>query len=334
MKRRSSLVRAAKRVLKFRVVNLVALNGLKAILRLVGRESELAIRYFHPVGVVASRLPNGRILRLWTRADEFITTQVFWRGWDGFEPETTPVFWFLASQAQTTLDIGAHVGMLSLLAGHANPSGKVYSFEAFRPVFQRLEVNRSFNDGIRLECFQSSVSDAEGTVDFYYIEPEDGSLPSSSSLSRTFMERSLAFYGLPECRLRHIPVSVTTIDRFAQARSLPRVDLVKIDTESTEPAVLRGMLRVLRRDRPTLIVEILPNSETLQEIKALLTPLGYQYRRLVPMTDRARKIHEALTVVTGRVRGYDNYLFTTGDPDQIVREAHRTVWDQIEPRSD
>jgi len=293
---------------------------------LIGRQSEFAIRYLHPVGIVACKLPNGRKLRLETLADDIVTTQVFWRGWDGFEPETTPIFWYLASRAQATLDIGAHVGMLSLLAGHANPSGQVYAFEPFRPVYERLQANRRFNEGIGLECFHLAIGDEDRTLDFYYIEPEDGSLPSSSSLNRTFMERGLAFYGLPECRLKQTPVCVTTADRFAQSQGISRVDLVKIDTESTELAVLRGMVNILARDRPTLIVEILPSSETLQAIEALLIPLGYRHRRLVPITERARKIHQALEVFTGRVDGYDNYLFTTGDPEQVVNDAHRTIF--------
>jgi FkbM family methyltransferase len=35
-------------------------------------------------------------------------------------------------------------------------------------------------------------------------------------------------------------VSVVSLDRYVQERGLNGVDLVKIDTESTEPQVLRG----------------------------------------------------------------------------------------------
>jgi FkbM family methyltransferase len=40
-----------------------------------------------------------------------------------------PLFWRLACKARVTLDIGAHVGYYSVLAGMANPAGTVFAFE-------------------------------------------------------------------------------------------------------------------------------------------------------------------------------------------------------------
>jgi hypothetical protein len=79
------------------------------------------IKHLHRFGIVRSRLPHGRTLRLWSRGDDWIANQVHWRGWDGYEPETLPLFFRLAATARVTLDVGAHVGFFTLLAGHANP---------------------------------------------------------------------------------------------------------------------------------------------------------------------------------------------------------------------
>lgn len=54
-----------------------------------------------------------------------------------------------------------------------------------------------------------------------------------------------------------------------------RVSLVKIDAEGHEASILKGMMTLVRRDRPTLIVEagsgIVPEQ---------LDDLGYDSRRL------------------------------------------------------
>jgi len=52
---------------------------------------------------------------------------------------------------------------------------------------------------------------------------------------------------------------------------------VKIDVEGHEEAVLRGGFRVLRRDRPSLLIQIEErhNAGSLARIDAMLTELGY-----------------------------------------------------------
>ena len=90
--------------------NFLATGTVRAVLRATGLRSELVIKHLHRRGRVRCRLPNGRVLRLWSRADDWICTQVYWRGWAGYEPETTPLFFRLASRARFTLDVGAHVG--------------------------------------------------------------------------------------------------------------------------------------------------------------------------------------------------------------------------------
>jgi hypothetical protein len=62
----------------------------------MGRDFEVAIKHLPRTGPVRSRLPNGEVLRLWSRGDDWISNQVFWRGWSGYEPETTPLFFELA----------------------------------------------------------------------------------------------------------------------------------------------------------------------------------------------------------------------------------------------
>lgn len=318
---RHRLVCLAKAVRSSQPFNTLATTGVRAALRALGREPDAFVKHLHRVGGVSCRLPNGRTLRLWTRADDFIPNQLFWRGWRGHEPETASVLWHLASSARTTIDVGANVGVFALLAAHANPSGRVFAFEPFRPVFDRLEVNRARNDVPNLECVRVAVGEVEGTLDYYDLDFGNDDLPSSTSLSLEFMERSRLDRGLPESRLRRSPTTVLTLDAFAGERGIEDVDLVKIDTESTEPSVLRGMTNVLKRSRPNLIVEILPGLKTLPEIEMVLAPLGYRHCRLVPSSDRDKASHEAVGRITGRFDGFDNFLFSTGDPCEIVAKA-------------
>ena len=62
-------------------------------------------------------------------------------------------------------------------------------------------------------------------------------------------------------------------------------DLIKIDVEGAEPAVVRGMSRTLERHRPILIFELDdadPSAVEAQfvEMQTLLSDLGYGCERL------------------------------------------------------
>ena len=71
-------------------------------------------------------------------------------------------------------------------------------------------------------------------------------------------------------------VEVVEVDDFVDSHGLVGVDLIKVDTETTEAAVIRGMLRTLGRDRPAIVCEVL-DAEVGQALEALLRPLGYEF---------------------------------------------------------
>lgn len=278
--------------------NCVATGAVRGILQAAGLRSERVIKHLHRVGHVRSRLPNGQTLRLWSRGDDWVSNQVYWRGWAGYEPETVPLFFRLASRSQLTLDVGAHVGFFTLLAGHANSGGCVFAFEPMPAIYERLTYNVALNRLSNVECFASAVGDFDGQAEFYHVA--DG-LPSSSSLSREFMSSA----GGAICSSK---LPVLTLDQFVWGRGLGRVDLIKIDTESTEPQVLRGMTATLARDRPAIFCEVLQDRGSERPLEEILRPLGYRFYLLTPEGPELR----------GRIEGHPawlNYLFTAVDPE-------------------
>jgi FkbM family methyltransferase len=281
--------------------NYLATSAVRGMLGAAGVHSELVIKHLHRVGTVRSRLPNGRELLLWSRGDDWVSNQVYWRGWQGYEPETAPRFYRLASQSAVTLDVGAHVGFYALLAGHANPAGRVFAFEPLPPVFERLQQQVRRNRLANVTCVATAVGEADGTAEFYHVP---AGLPLSSSLSREFMSQ-----GAPVCSTT---VPVIALDRFLREQGVDRVDLLKLDTETTEVQVLNGMAETLRRDRPDLVCEVLPRPGVAEPLEALLGPLGYRYYHLTPSGPVLRR----------RLEGHPdwmNYLFTTLGPDEIPR---------------
>ena len=256
--------------------NFVMTSLVRSLCCSVGRTPEVIIRHLHRVGPVDVLLPNGRPLRLWSRADDWVSNQVYWRGWSGYEPETAPLFFEMAQRARLIVDVGAYVGYYSLLAAHANPEGLVLAFEPLPSNFSRLRSNVDRNCLANVRCVPAALGERDATGVLFHAAVD---LPCGSSLSARFA-------GQPD--LVGSEVRVLALDGYLGAAGLLGVDLVKIDTEGTEPEVLRGMRHTLSRDRPRILCEVLAGHGTGPAIERILQPLGYRYYLLTDTGPRER----------------------------------------------
>ena len=273
-----ALLRALKRLRVSQPFNAVATSALRALLGGSGLEWGLAVRHLHRVGTTRCRLPNGRTLRLWSRGDDWISNQVFWRGLKGYEPETVPLFFELASSSEVTIDVGAHVGFYTLLAAHANPAGRVFAFEPHPVAHERLLRNVALNGLSHVECVQAAAGARDGNADLFHVP---GGLPSSSSLCFDFMKS--------RGDVDRTRVDVVALDGFLEERRAGRVGLVKIDTEATEPDVLAGLAGRLRRDRPAIVCEVIKGRGAEEGLTAALHTLEYRFFLLTPDGPRSRE---------------------------------------------
>jgi FkbM family methyltransferase len=255
--------------------NLVATETARGMLRVLGARSDLVVRHLHRVGGVRCPLPDGRVLRLWSRGDDWVSNQVFWKGWTGYEPETVRPFYHAAARVPAVVDVGAYVGFFTLLAAHANPTARVFAFEPHPDVYPRLLRNVDLNEVGNVTCVAAAAGDRDGEAELVHVP---GGLPTSSSLSAEFMAVH------PDVVRTRVPV--VTLDGFLGARAVGSVGVLKIDTEGTEPAVLRGCARTLERDRPIIFCEVLEAAATARTLEDLLRPLGYRFSLLTPAGPR------------------------------------------------
>lgn len=280
--------------------NRLATSTIRTILSLGGVKSEFIIKHLHRIDLVESRLPNGKNLRLHSKGDDWVSNQIFWRGWDGYEPETIPLFFRLAQKSKTTFDIGAYVGFFALLAAQANPDGKVYAFEPMKAIYQRLQNNISLNDLSNIEAIQGAVGAEEGEAEFFHLDGAE--LPTSSSLSQEFVKDNT--------NVTSTRVKIFQLDKFVKEKNIEQVDLMKIDTESTEPEVMRGAASLLERDHPQMICEVLYGRGSEQPLAEILRPLGYNFYLMTPEGLKKRE------TIEGHPE-YLNYFFTTLDEKEV-----------------
>lgn len=161
-----------------------------------------------------------------------------------YEPET---FRFLAAncrEGSTVLDIGAHIGLFTVvMARLVGAGGRVLSFEPTPSTCEILETTVRLN-GLcdRVEVRAEAVTKEVGQAHFYCTGDD---VSNANSLVA------------PPGEGAAIQVPTTTVD--AVARKLGgRIALLKVDAEGAEFEVLSGAREVYAADRPALCLALHP----------------------------------------------------------------------------
>lgn len=209
------------------------------------------------------------------RATDVLGRFLFWRGLDGWEPETTSVFTALARSARGVVDAGAHTGMYTLLSCAVSPAARVFAFEPVARIADVLRANVDLNGwSDRVTVFENPVAEADGYVPFH--------VPASSTPMSASLDPNGLQVGPNDPAWQHAGGSVVTAYARAVDSCLigdPPIDLVKIDVEGFEDRVIAGLTRTLDRCSPAIIFEVLEAGK-FTDIEDDLRVRGYRFHRL------------------------------------------------------
>jgi FkbM family methyltransferase len=162
--------------------------------------------------------------------------------WGGvYEPHVKKCLTVLLQPGETFVDVGAHIGFLSVIAASAvGETGKVYSFEANPIVFQKLQANASEYPWL--------------TVSWRAVWNK--SEPISFSGSQQAGESGWGTVGAVRSGGRMTSVDAISLDDWHASIGSPPVRVIKIDAEGSEPFILEGARGLIASARPFLIMEL------------------------------------------------------------------------------
>jgi len=131
----------------------------------------------------------------------------------------------------TVVDVGANIGYFALLfCHHVGPQGRIICFEPEPENVEELKRNQRRNGLKNVEVVEAAVGAQKTKVAF--VKGKNGKVKKSGSLT------------VPQ---------VTIDDQIREP-----VDMIKIDVEGYEGAVLEGAERTISSYHPSLFVEIHP----------------------------------------------------------------------------
>lgn len=158
------------------------------------------------------------------------------------------------------IDIGANIGIYTLLAASKIKHGYIYSFEALPKNYERLLENINLNDLTTVEAYKLAISNSQGLT---WLNFSDGDCTPSIT---------------NQGNRKNVAVPTNNLDNLATNIPFEQIMLGKMDIEGAEILALQGAASLLSAKQPPVwILEILNQENT--EIINFLTSYGYQLYR-------------------------------------------------------
>jgi FkbM family methyltransferase len=160
------------------------------------------------------------------------------------------------------VDVGANIGYYTVLL--AQKAKIVYAIEPEEETFEILSKNVVENKLKNVVLIKAAVGDGNGMVELYksFLNNGDHRLWGNSDTRETEV------------------VCLRKLDDMLVNEE--KIDLIKIDTQGWEPAVIGGAKNIIERDRPTIFLEYSPKE---------YDKAGHKGKKMLPYL---RKVYPAI----------------------------------------
>lgn len=165
-----------------------------------------------------------------------------------------------------SLDIGANIGIISLVLSFLSREGKVYSFEPASENFYYLEQNIILNEAKNIMPIKLAAYDQKKTIPISYVDFGGGWSFISNNRDKQFFTLMESYFGkewvkqlnMNQKQLVEELIDCVTLDDWISNNHVKHLDLIKLDVEGSELKVLKGAQTCISKFKPDLIVEFNP----------------------------------------------------------------------------
>ncbi|WP_143311714.1 FkbM family methyltransferase [Candidatus Methanoperedens nitratireducens] len=166
-----------------------------------------------------------------------------------FEEDVVRYMLRFLTEGMTFIDIGAHFGFFTLLGSYlVGKSGKVLAFEPTPTTYQQLKKNIvCYSNNFNIEIYNCAAFSKETEIKFFDCGLVNSAYNSIFGLRKT--DRSSIIKN-------EITVKARKIDDVLKGKKFKNLNFIKIDAESSEIHVLKGMIETLKNYKPNIIIEV------------------------------------------------------------------------------
>lgn len=216
------------------------------------------------------------------------------------ETNIIAIIQYLTRKSYSFIDIGANIGIHSLMASKANSNIKIYSFEPEPSNYKR------FTENIKLNYFSNNISAFNlglGNI----IETKNLNINGASNKGKHSLKRN---FGSENTQ---IPISIERLDSFKNLVLPTKSLLIKIDVEGFEMEVIDGAVKFLKSiDEIVIIIELLEEINTLKGCRQIYDRLFSDH------FDVCYKITEKGIRAVTEYASSGDYLFLKGNESKGI----------------
>lgn len=240
--------------------------------------------------------------KVYTKADDHIANELYYHL--GYEAREWELAKHLLTSSSHLIDVGANTGIFSLFAASAYPRMHIIAFEPHPGNIQRLKKNLKINNIDSLHLYEVAVGHSHGEITL--TVPANLGISTTASTNEAYTRN---FHDIPVTSLR---VKQVTLDDALSHVPLTSRDLLKIDVEYHELAVLKGAEQTLKEKRPMVLIEILQYASMVMQFPEMKGQIDQGH---------SHKVFSFLTNI-----GYAGYAVSDGYLERIAdidQSSHR-----------
>lgn len=167
-------------------------------------------------------------------------------GRDKFNPDTIEIesYYYdgrnmFIGKDDIVFDLGAFIGLFSIVAAKEAVNGLVYAFEPFKENTNFLNKNLELNNISNAKVIEKAVWGKSMPIKMRF----DADSPASSGYLHV---------NKYENNIREL--TAISIDEFVTAHNVKRVDFIKMDIEGAEGCALKGAFKTIKKHKPKLSI--------------------------------------------------------------------------------
>lgn len=187
------------------------------------------------------------------------------------EPLTTYLIQQEVKQGMVCLDVGSNIGYYAMIESKlVGNTGKVIAVEPSPISFPLLKSNLNSQNNQNFEVHNFAIGMENGKQEFI--------VSTKSNLSKIKTK-----YDKVHSNDKIIQVQVKTLDSFADKEK--RIDCIRMDVEGHELKVILGSKKILRKFKPTLMIEVHKMYLGVNGTRRFfdeLSNLGYEIKYFIP----------------------------------------------------
>ncbi|TWO34377.1 FkbM family methyltransferase [Seonamhaeicola sediminis] len=246
---------------------------------------------------------------MYNENDDTVVKELYWTNHKGWEL-TSLLLWYdllKANNDGVIYDIGAYTGIYSLIAAKFSKGNKVFAFDIQTNTLNRLEKNKNINKLNNICLINAACTNFNGETVFSFCE-EDNIISSVASLIKK------------PTNDKSKEIEAVSLDSFDNENNIENliVELLKIDVEDAELDTLEGMQRILKENKPDVLIEV-NNYKKVKKVRRLF-PRGYTVYNIDDDNLLLKKIRWYKKASKDR-----NYLFTIKKMKDIKKIFRGTI---------